>query len=118
MMRRLFIFLWIIVIPIIVFCSPSPADKKGLIADVPGPGAWNAIRRAYQMTDLEFTTLDSIYVNPTKAYKAGEKVKGVFYSSVKEKHAFVGMDVSFHTFMTAIHNPKSVIYKHINEIVM
>lgn len=35
MMRRLFIFLWIIVIPIIVFCSPSPADKKGLIADVP-----------------------------------------------------------------------------------
>ena len=111
MLRRLFIFLWIIVIPNIVCCSPSSADKKGLIADVPSPGAWNAIRRAYQMTDLEFTTLDSIYVNPTKAYKAGEKVKGVFYSSVKEKHAFVGMDVSFHTFMTAIHNPKSVIYK-------
>ena len=62
------------------------------------------------MTDLEFTTLDSIHSNPAKTYQAGEKAKGLIYSSVKETHTFVGMDVSFHTFMTALHNPKSVIY--------
>ena len=86
-------------------------DYKGpLVADVPSQGALNAIKRAYQMTDLCFTPLDSFVANPTKTYYKGQKSRGLVYSSVKETHTFVGMDVSFHTFMTAIHNPRSVIY--------
>lgn len=109
-MRLFLFFLWIIVFPSLIY-GQSNVGKKELVEDVPSHGAWNAIRRAYQMTDLEFTALDSIYANPSKTYQAGEKVKGLIYSSVKETHTFVGMDVSFHTFMTALHNPKSVIYR-------
>ena len=85
-------------------------DDKGLVEDIPSLGARNAIKKAYQMTDLCFTPLDSFVANPVKTYYKGEKYRGLVYSSVKETHTFVGMDVSFHTFMTALHNPKSVIY--------
>lgn len=109
-MRRVYVILLVLIAPVLACCSQNAADRKEWVEDVPSPGARNAIRRAYQMTDLEFTTLDSIHANPAKTYQAGEKAKGLVYSSVKETHTFVGMDVSFHTFMTAIHNPKSVIY--------
>lgn len=85
-------------------------DDKGLVEDIPSLGARNAIKKAYQMTDLCFTPLDSFVANPSKTYYRGEKYRGLVYSSVKETHTFVGMDVSFHTFMTALHNPRSVIY--------
>ena len=85
-------------------------DDKGLVEDIPSLGARNAIKKAYQMTDLCFTPLDSFVANPSKTYYRGGKYRGLVYSSVKETHTFVGMDVSFHTFMTALHNPRSVIY--------
>lgn len=109
-MRRVYTILLVLIAPVLACCCQNAADKKEWVEDVPSPGAWNAIRRAYQMTDLEFTTLDSIHANSAKTYQAGEKAKGLIYSSVKETHTFVGMDVSFHTFMTALHNPRSVIY--------
>ena len=54
--------------------------------------------------------MDSFYANAGKTYRRGVEYQGLVYSSVKETHTFVGMDVSFHTFMTALHNPRSVIY--------
>lgn len=92
------------------FLCYAQDDKGNLVDDIPSQGALNAIKRAYQMTDLCFTPLDSFVANPKKTYYKGEKYQGVVYSSVKETHTFVGMDVSFHTFMTALHNPRSVIY--------
>ena len=80
------------------------------LEDNPSPGALCAIKKAYQLTELPFTPLDSIRANPYKKYKKGVKSKGMIYSSVKEIDTFVGVDVSVHTFMTALYNPRSVIY--------
>lgn len=62
------------------------------------------------MTDLSFTPLNSFVANPNKSYHDGEQYQGMVYSSVKETCQFVGLDVSLHTFMTAMHNPRSVMY--------
>lgn len=75
-------------------------------------GAWNAVRKARQMTDLPILPVNNFisYSNAKSAYTAGENYKGVIYSSVKEMNTFVGQDVSIHTFMTALRNPRSVLY--------
>lgn len=72
-------------------------------------GRLNAVKKAYQMTDLEFTPLNTIEHN-LGSFEAGETYKGLIYSSVKEIETYVGSNVSFHTFMTAINNPRSKIY--------
>lgn len=73
------------------------------------PGVINAVKKAYQMTDLQFTPVNNIdYNNGT--YYANTTYQGLIYSSVKEIDTYVGSDVSFHTFMTAINNPRSKIY--------
>ena len=72
-------------------------------------GRLNAVKKAYQMTDLVFTPLLPIEANHS-TYNAGETYKGLIYSSVREIGTYVGSCVSFHTFMTAIHNPRSKIY--------
>ena len=43
-------------------------------------------------------------------FPKGIEVKGIPYSSVKELDKFVGQEVSFYTFLTAVNNPKSVLY--------
>ena len=43
-------------------------------------------------------------------FHAGVLVKGIPYSSVKELDKFVGQEVSFYTFITAVNNPRSVLY--------
>ena len=72
-------------------------------------GAINAVKKAYQLTDITFTPLRSIDYN-VGTYQANTPYKGMIYSSVKETGTYVGSNVSFHTFMTAIHNPRSRIY--------
>lgn len=72
-------------------------------------GRINAVKKAYQMTDIEFTPLNPITAN-SRTYQISETYKGLIYSSVKEIGTYVGRNVSFHTFMTAIHNPRSKIY--------
>lgn len=90
-------------------CAQNP--KGNLVDDVPTQGALNAIKKAYQMTDIMFIPQGTFVANSgKKVYYGGERYQGLGYSSVKEIDTYVGMDVSFHTFMTAIHNPRSVIY--------
>lgn len=72
-------------------------------------GRLNAVKKAYQMTDLQFTPLKPIGQR-NGTFEPDITYKGVMYSSVKELETFVGNDISFHTLMTAIHNPKSKIY--------
>ena len=84
--------------------------SDSLVEDIPSKGALYAIKKAYQMTDVAFTPLDTIRANPFKKYKSGKEYKGLAYSSVKEIDTYVGTDVSLHTFMTALHNPRSVLY--------
>ena len=86
------------------------------VDDVGSPGAQNAVKKAHQMTDLEFVPADTIIANKKKTYHPNKKYKGLIYSSVLETNTFVGVDVNFHTFMTALHNPRSVVYtEHLNK---
>ena len=66
-------------------------------------------KKAHQIADIEWTPLKDI-PGLTKPIPAGIMRTGIPYSSVKEKDKFVGQEVSFHTFMTALHNPRSVLY--------
>ena len=72
-------------------------------------GALNAVKKAYQLTDIAFTPIQPIAFNKG-TYQPDTAYKGMIYSSVKEIGTYVGSNVSFHTFMTAIHNPRSKIY--------
>lgn len=67
-------------------------------------------KRAWQMGMIEWTPLREVVLNNGVMLDANKKVTGIPYSSVKELDKFVGQEVSFHTFMTAVHNPKSVLY--------
>ena len=72
-------------------------------------GALNAVKKTYQLTDIAFTPLKPI-ANNIGTYLADSTYTGMIYSSVKEIGTYVGSNISFHTFMTAIHNPRSKIY--------
>ena len=71
-------------------------------------GAWNAVKKAHQMTDLPIYPVSTLYAH--KTYQSGMEEKGLIYSSTKEINTSVGQDISFHTFMTALHNPRSLLY--------
>ncbi len=73
-------------------------------------GAMNAVRKAHQMTDLPILPVGKLNANKRMSYEPGKEYKGLIYSSVKELNTFVGQDVSIYTFMTALHNPRSVLY--------
>ena len=72
-------------------------------------GVRNVLRRASQMAALEWTPLAPVPMNIDYFY-ANQRVIGIPYSSVKEINKYIGFDVSYHTFMTAVHNPYSVLY--------
>lgn len=72
-------------------------------------GVKNAVKKAYQMTDIMFVPKNTIRINFGKLLP-GDSVRGMIYSSVKELGTYVGSNVSFYTFMTAINNPRSKIY--------
>lgn len=72
-------------------------------------GALNAVKKAYQLTDIKFTPVQSIAYN-RGYYEANTTYQGMIYSSVKEIGTYVGTNVSFYTFVTAINNPRSKIY--------
>ena len=96
--------------------SQITAGPSTFVDDVGGPGAQNAVKKAHQMTDLEFDPVNTIIANKSKTYQPKQHAKGLVYSSVLETSTFVGMDVSFHTFMTALRNPKSVVYtEHLDQ---
>lgn len=66
-------------------------------------------KKAWQLTRIEWQPLVDM-PNKVGFYTAGKKYVGLPYSSVKEIDKYVGIEVSFHTFMTAVHNPRSAIY--------
>ncbi len=72
-------------------------------------GRVNAVKKARQMTDILFTPLSPI-LGLGKTYAVGKTYHGMVYSMVSELGQYVGHNVSFHTFMTAVHNPRSKIY--------
>lgn len=112
--------MWFILFVSIMWVIPSVmfAQTNMNIDSLTIIGAMNAVKKAHQMTDLPIlpaVTFKS-YTKAKNKYEAGKKYQGVVYSSVKEINTYVGQDVSFHTFMTALHNPRSVFYsEHLDE---
>lgn len=93
-----------------------------LYHDIPkSKGVENALKRAAQLRDLEWTPVmpcpcgASLRTAEGKQYidcfhQAWLPLKGVNYSSVRRFEKYVGENVSFETYMTALANPHSVMY--------
>ena len=108
--NRLFLIVSFLVMVFVSFGQTDSVTSSDYVYDLGSPGAQCAVKKAHQMTDVEFVPLRTIVANTRKIYQPGENSKGMIYSSVKEINTGVGFDVSFHTFMTAMHNPRSVLY--------
>ena len=101
------------VTPSVVICD-GESETYPKVVDYPvvpeGHPALECMRkRAHQIADIEWTPIRDI-PGLSKPIPAGIMRTGIPYSSVKEKDKFVGLEVSFHTFMTALHNPRGVLY--------
>lgn len=68
------------------------------------------LARAYLMASMEWTPLRPVPKRGGGYYPPDTTVIGAPYSSVKEINTYLFQDVSYHTFMTAVHNPMSVLY--------
>ena len=85
-------------------------------------GVENALKRAKQMVEIKWTSVrrmaaSTIYRDINEArhdvdtfFSACRPQKGVNYSSVRCHEKFVGDNVLFETYITALANPRSVMY--------
>ena len=73
------------------------------------PGVKNVLRRASQLATIRWTPMGEVPFNGG-FFSAGTTVVGIPYSSTKQINKYVGLDISLHTYMTAVHNPRSVLY--------
>lgn len=74
------------------------------------PPEYFAWKKAEQMLNLKWTPLKAVPKSTTGNFSADSEVTGTPYSSVAEYDKRLGEDVSFLTFMTALHNPYSLLY--------
>lgn len=90
-------------------CEAAASDSN--IHDTPDlEGQWNVIRRARQITQLQYAPLQTIRLNGSWVLESGEPVSGIPYSSVREEALYVPQCVSIESFMTALQNPNSYLY--------
>ena len=94
---------------ILTFRPSSSADTIKYSAYNDSLGRINAVKKARQLTDIEFTPISELK-GLGKTYHPNKTYNGIMYSMVSEMSNYVGSNVSFHTFMTAVHNPKSKLY--------
>lgn len=95
-----------------------------LYHDIPkSTGVENALKRARQMLEFRWTPVERFTTGVSSAEPAGSpKIRrdiyfpswrpqtGLPYSSVRHNEKYIGFNVSFETFVTALQNPKSVLY--------
>lgn len=96
-----------------------------MIYDVPrSQGVQNMLDRSRNMTEFRWTPAQEIcikndaggypYHAPCKTGKQPEQPEelvGILYSSVRIANKFVGIDITFDTFLTAVQNPASILYQ-------
>lgn len=99
-----------------------------LLYDIPqSEGVKNLIARAKRISEFQWTPAQEIcikrnaggwpFIAPAKNGKAPEKPKaitGIPYSSARIANKFVGIDITFDTFLTAAENPASILYQRDN----
>lgn len=88
------------------------SNSRKLVRDVPmNRGVLNAYKKCQQLVNLKWTALSSVhdmYETPSTVYP--RKMNSIPYSEVVNVDKFVGLNVSIDTFMTAAHNPYSLLY--------
>lgn len=87
--------------------APSQDSIKAVPSNL---GQINCIRKAYQMATFKWTPKIANTVPYNNGTFPASEQEGMIYSSVKEYSQFVFEDVSLETFMTAVNNPRSVLY--------
>lgn len=73
-------------------------------------GSMNAYKKAMQCVNITWTNTAAIPDRKTNPDIQPGTHTGMIYSSVKETEKYVYLDVSLTTFMTAMHNPYSLLY--------
>lgn len=93
----------------------EPEEGAELSYDQPLPGWETEARdRMDLMAGITFTTrapMPKTFHVKEAMFEAGEKVEGIPYSGVQQFCGLVGKDISFHTFLSAVNNPQSNMYK-------
>lgn len=69
----------------------------------------NVLAHAHQLAHIRFTPLN-VLPNQFGDFAAGKEVMGLPYSSARAVDKLIGTHVSIYTFMSAIANPRSVVY--------
>lgn len=90
--------------------SIYPAEVNDPVVPEDHPAIVCMVKKAHQIADIKWAPLRSVPSLSENWIPAGTQMLGIPYSSVKEKDKFVGQEVSFYTFMSAVHNPRSVLY--------
>lgn len=93
------------------YASPWCKTKSYELADdaYSSRGVVNVVRNSSILTDVMFATVGTLPMLPDNASQ-GDIVKGIPYSSAKLYDKFVGLNVSVYSFLTAVYNPRSVLY--------
>lgn len=87
------------------------AESAEELHDVPlNKSVSNALKRAEKMVKIQWLPLRPVPNILGTFYPKGHMVSGIPYSSGKELCTFVGQDVSFYTFLSAVNNPYSYLY--------
>ena len=114
-MKRLFIF---ISISIVIACekfNPPEEDCRIIstssLVETPHTVLSNEVlERAYKMAKMVWTPVKPVPMLGGRVYEPDITVTGAPYSQAGPFNTSLFQDVSYHTFMTAVHNPKSVLY--------
>lgn len=69
----------------------------------------NVLAHAHQLAHIRFTPLNTL-PGQFGDFAAGKEVMGLPYSSARAVDKLIGTHISIHTFMSAIANPRSVVY--------
>lgn len=74
-------------------------------------GKANALANARHIINIKWKpTAATMPMNNSAYYTQDTEYQGIPYSSVRDDDKFVGINVSLHTFMTAVNDPRSVLY--------
>ena len=83
----------------------------GVTRDVPkNRGVLNAYKKAHQLLEIKWNALASIPTNGSATGVSAGSHTGMLYSEALQFERYVPYGCSIRTFMTALHNPYSVMY--------
>lgn len=95
------------------YCSIKasyPSLSSNVTHDVPkNIGVLNAILNAKQCREINYVTA-AVLPNQASDFAKGVTIEGLPYSSSRRENLFVPNNVSFHTFLSAMTNPKAYVY--------